>query len=272
MEEEVFVDKVVARVMALLSGEPVDTSPRNVLMLFSGASSGFVAGMEAVRRLAGSPHTLTVMLTPAAAQIITETQVRQAGATNVIAPGAWANTPELVRQTDLVLVPTLSMNLAARLALGLMDSPVATLILGGLLAGKPVLAIRDGADPNGGAGQVFGAAGAAPALRARLTGHLDTLASYGVELVGAGEFLLALERRLLTRCALQSPAQPAARAWAGMNGRHAPATTGTKAGFITETEILTLAPGSPVRLAPGSRLTPQAQDTAKRLGLILEQV
>ena len=273
MEDEPFVDKVVARALAMLAGEPVDLSPRNVLMLFSGASTGFVVGMEAIRRLTGSPHTLTVVLTPAACQIITEAQVRQAGATAIIKPGEWANTPELVGRADLVLVPTLSMNLAAHLALGLMDSPVATLTLGALLAGRPVLAIRDGADPNGGAGQVFGAADdAAPALRARLASHLDTLASYGVELVGADEFLLALERRLLTRGTPQPLAQPAARTSNGLSGQHAPGSNGARAGFVTETEILALAPGSALRLAPGSRLTPQAQDTAKRLGLILEQV
>jgi hypothetical protein len=276
MEHEAFVDKIVARVMALLAGEPLDLSPRNVLMLFNGASTGFVVGMEAIRRLAGSKHSLTVMLTPAAAHIITESQVRQAGASKVVGAGEWVDTPALVKRSDLVLVPTMSMNLAARLALGLMDSPIATVILAALLAGKPVIAIKDGADPGSNAGRVFDAkVGAAPALHARLAGNLATLASYGAELVCEGEFLLAVERRLIAGGAPQTVAVPVThtngsveqRPWQA--NRHA---NGAMAGIVTEADLLALHPGSIVHFAAGSRLTPQAQDTARRLGLKLELV
>jgi hypothetical protein len=256
--------------------------------------------MEAIRRLADSKHQLTVVLTPAAGQIITEAQVRKAGASQIIAPGEWVNTPGLVKETDLVLIPTLSMNLAARLALGLMDSPISTLVIGALLAGKRVIAVKDGADPNGKGGLVFGAAaGAAPVLRDKLAGHLTTLASYGLELASESEFLFTVERRLLSLetvpPGLSSPHSGALRAASvgvgsagierngvGPNG-HMPSSfgleallpgiephsNGTKPNFITETELLWLQPGSVLRLAPGSRLTHQAQDTAKRLNLKL---
>lgn len=274
MVDEALVDKIVARVMALLSGEPVDTSARNVLMLFSGASTGFVVGMEAIKRLSHSQHTLTVVMTPSAGHIITEAQVRQAGASEIIGPSDWANAPGLVRQSDVVLIPTMSMNLAARLALGLMDSLISTLVIGSLLAGKAVVAVRDGADPNGKAGLVFNAAaGAAPALRAKLDEHLTTLASYGIELVGEGEFLVTVERRLLTggvRPAVEkTAARPSFMITPQFFGEETYLLNGTKANFITEAELLSLQPGSVLRLTPGSRLTPQAQDTARRLNLKL---
>ncbi|HMQ32819.1 MAG TPA: flavoprotein [Chloroflexaceae bacterium] len=263
MDDQALIDKVTARILALLSGESVELAPRHVLMLFSGASTGFVAGMEAIRRLSGSAHTLTVVLSPAASQIITEAQARKAGAVAVLGPGQWADAPTLVREADLLLIPTLSMSVAARLALGLMDSLVATLTLGALLAGKPVVAIRDGAEPGGRGGEVFGAVpGAAAPLRARLEGHLAALETFGVELVREPDFLLTMERRLIAGAAprpapgaaLQTPT-PAAAA---------------RAGFITEADLLGLMPGSTLRLAPGSRLTPQASDTAGRLRLVLE--
>jgi hypothetical protein len=156
-----------------------------------------------------------------------------------------------------------------------MDSLISTLVTGALLAGKAVLAIKDGADPNGNAGLVFSAAaGAAPVLRARLEAHLTTLASYGVELVREAEFLVMLERRLLTGAAVKSAAQPVALPTNGMI--EAPFSqvemhhNGTKANVVTAAEILALQPGSILRLAPGSRLTPQAQDTARRMSLHLE--
>lgn len=260
--DEALIDKIVARVMALMRGEPVEPAPRHVLMLFSGASTGYVAGMEAIRRLARSPHTLTVVLSPAASQIVTEARAREAGAVAVVGPGQWCDAPAMVREADLVLIPTLSMSVAARLALGLMDSLVATLTLGALLAGKPVMAIRDGAEPGGRGGEVFGAVeGAAAPLRARLEAHLAALEGFGVELVREPDFLLAVERRLIGARRPAPPAQTTTQ----------PVAAAARAGFITAADLLGLPPGSTLRLAPGSRLTPQARDTAGRLRLRLEQ-
>lgn len=274
MNDDVVIDKIVARVMALISGEPVDLAPRHVLMLFSGASTGFVAGMEAIQRLSRSAHTLTVVLSPAASHIVTEDQVRKAGAVSIIGSGQWVDSPALVRESDLVLIPTLSMNVATRLALGLMDSLMSTVTLGALLAGKSVVAIRDGAEPAGKGGEVFGAVeGAAAPLRAMLENHLATLESFGLELVNEPAFLTTVERRLITRgrSTLIQPT-PVVVTPAAAAPVLAPINTGTLySGFITESDLLMLAPGSTLRLAPGSRLTPQAKDTAHRMRLILDQ-
>ncbi|MFN8456168.1 MAG: flavoprotein [Anaerolineae bacterium] len=262
MIDEALVDKVVARILALINGEPIDITARNVLMLFSGASTGFVVGMEAIKRLTCSQHTLTIVLTPSASHVITEAQVRKAGAGEIIGPNDWANAPELVRRSDVVLIPTLSMNLAARLALGLMDSLISTLVIGSLLAGKAVVAVKDGADPNGKAGLVFGAAaGAAPTLRATLEGHLTTLASYGVELVNEGDFLVTVERRLLTGAVAQpvskTVAQPAFIIPSPFTGVET-YQNGTKP-ILSPQPICCYFNPALCCVRPGSRLTPQAQ-------------
>ena len=102
MVEQALIDRIVARVLALLNGDAVDTSPRNVLMLFSGASTGFVVGMEAIRRLTSADHDLTVVMTPAAYQIITPEQVKRAGAARIVGPGEWTDAPGLVKHTCLL--------------------------------------------------------------------------------------------------------------------------------------------------------------------------
>jgi hypothetical protein len=267
MVEQALIDKIVARVVALLRGETVNTAQRNVLLLFSGASTGYVVGMEAIRRLTGAEHNLTVVMTPAAHAIITPDKVRQAGATKIIGPGEWADAPGLVKRTDLVLIPTLSMNLAARLALGLMDSLITTLALGSLLAGKSVVAVKDGADPFGNAGQVFGATEtAAPLLRQTLGGHLDTLAAFGIEMVGEADFLFTMEQRLLADTADGKGPAVATLLQAAATAQVA---NGPKATFVTARDLQGLSAGATLCLAPGSRLTPQAHDVARRLNLTL---
>jgi hypothetical protein len=267
MVEQALIDKIVARVVALLRGETVNTSQRNVLLLFSGASTGYVVGMEAIRRLTSAEHSLTVVMTPAAHAIITPDKVRQAGATTIIGPGEWADAPGLVKRTDLVLIPTLSMNLAARLALGLMDSLITTLALGSLLAGKPVVAVKDGADPFGNAGLVFGAtATTAPLLCQTLSSHLDTLVAYGIEMVGEADFLFTMEQRLLADAAAgRGPVAAILPQTAGP----ALVANGSRTVFVTAGDLQGLSAGSTLRLAPGGRLTPQAHDLARRLNLTL---
>lgn len=271
MAEQALIDKIVARVLALLRGETVNVSRRNVLLLFSGASTGYVVGMEAIRRLTAAEHHLTVVMTPAAHEIITADKVRQAGATEIIGPGVWADAPGLVKRTDLVLIPTLSMNLAARLALGLMDSLITTLALGSLMAGKSVVAVKDGADPFGNAGLVFGATEtAAPLLRNTLAGHLATLAAYGIELVAEGDLLFTVEQRLLADSSRHTVVRsdPAGTAPSqDLQNLPLAGSNGGKASFVTARDLQGLPAGSALRLAPGTRLTPQAYDLARQLQL-----
>jgi hypothetical protein len=269
MAEQALIDKIVARVLALLRGETVNTSRRSVLLLFSGASTGYVVGMEAIRRLTNADHALTVVMTPAAHEIITPDKVKLAGATKIIGPGEWTDAPGLVRRTDLVLIPTLSMNLAARLALGLMDSLITTLALGSLMAGKAVVAVKDGADPFGNAGRVFGATEtAAPLLRQTLAGHLATLAAYGIEMVSEADFLFTMEQRLLADAAA-GQGSAAATPFQASQPAMVAGSNGSKATFVTAQDLQGLPAGSAVRLATGSRLTPQAHDLARRLNLTL---
>ncbi len=260
---EAIVDKVVARILARMNDEPIDTGRRSVVVVFSGAVSGFAAGREAVSRLVRSKHELTILLTPSARQIFGEGPLREAGAAAIVDLSPWTDVSDYTRRADLVLVPTLTMNLAAKLAMGLMDAPATTLVLGALLAGKSVLAIRDGADPAGKRGEALGAIPeGSPVLWRLLEERLETLERFGIELTAKGDFLLALERRLITPPGLaKRAAAPAPAAARGL---------GPMPVIVTAGEILEQIPGGRFVVAPGRRLTPQARDTAASLGLHIE--
>lgn len=270
--ERAQLERIVREVVAeLLARQQEARRPRRVLVLFSGASTGYLVGMEAIHGLAAAGHKVTAVLSPAASHVIGVDKVEAAGAHFIVKPDSWVCAPDVVNRSDLILAPTVTMNLAARLSAGLMDSLVSTLILGGLLAGKPVLAVRDGADPYGNGGLVFGDShDTAPALRQQFSRNLETLAFFGITLVGEKAFLPAMWQLLQGEPAVnvngagsvrQAPVAPVAAAPASsVNGR---------VQFITETDLLTMRPGDAIRLAPGCRLTPLAQDTARRMNLQL---
>jgi hypothetical protein len=255
VDEQLLIQMVV-RVLAMLKAQPA--SPRKrILVLFGGASAGWKAGQDAIAMLAKDGHVVTAVLTSSAASILGEGKIREAGASHVILPGVFTDAPALVREHDLLLIPTLSMNLAAKLALGLFDSLPTTLALGALLAGKPVLAVRDGADPDGAGGRVWGATGAAATLRARLSANLKAVESYGVHLLSADEFVPAVQQCLSAR------AMPVAQ-----TSTPAPSSGPVvAAAVITQADIAHLQEGGLLHLPKGSRLTPLAQETANRLRL-----
>jgi hypothetical protein len=208
---------------------------------------------------------VTAVLTASAVSILGEAKIREAGAREVILPGVFADAPALVKTHEMVLIPTLSMNLAAKLALGLFDSLPATLALGALLAGKPVLAVRDGADPDGSGGRVWGATGAAATLRARLSANLKALESYGIRLLAVDEFVAAVRQHL--SASYTPPVRAPGAAERRPSDGAAQAGPVIAAAVITQADIAHLQEGGLLRIPKGSRLTPLAQETANRLRL-----
>jgi hypothetical protein len=264
--EQAQIDKIVAKVVARLQERMFADLPRQqVLILFSGASTGYLAGMDLIRMLAQAGHGLTVFMTASAMHVIGEENVRKAGAQEIFGPDQWVPTPALIRAIDLVVVPTLSMNTAGRLALGLMDSLFSTLVLGALLADKPVIAVCDGADPYGKGGEVFSEqADSAPALRAHMAGNLSTLIDYGINLVPADKFVASVIREMRGDMADPVAAVAPQVQYPGGNGRSK---------FLTVTDLNMVRPGSTLRLPVHSRLTPLAQDYARQqnLNLVFER-
>ena len=261
------IDTIVARVIEGLAERQIaSASPCRVLMLFSGASTGYVAGLKAIRMLSGAGHPLHVVLSASAMHVIGEDTVRKAGAVTISGPDAWLNAPKVIGESDVVLVPTLSMNTAAHLALGLMDSLLTTLILGARLADKPVVAVLSGADPDGRGGRVFSATNTgAPALRAMLSGHLETLTSFGIQLVDDGQFLWAAAQAVAGPAGVKSAATKSAATTSAAAARAAAtAATLRLSGLVTASDLSGLTQGATVSLAAGARLTPLAQEVLER--------
>ncbi len=259
------MQEIVNRAVEAVFARLIASAPRrNILMVFTGAGSGYVAGKDAIRLLVEGGHSLKVILSSAAGFLIGAENLRQAGASEIIQAGEWVWTPTLVQESDLILVPTLSMNTAAKLAAGMMDSLTNTIILGGLLAAKPVIAIADGADPFGDGGRVFGGdTTSAPLLRGRIAEHLSTLKAFGIHLVHKEQFLPAV-----LSCLMNTPtaktAQPATPA-----ADKAPASAAISSMWITASELSGFERGQNVHIPRGAHLTPLARETAQRLELIL---
>lgn len=93
-----------------------------------------------------------------------------------------AAAPVNLSRSALVLVPALSLTLAAKLALGLADDPLSNLLTEALDRGRRIVAARDGVCPAARDRVARGLVPATEARRALMRDHLQALAAQGVEL------------------------------------------------------------------------------------------
>ncbi|MDR3589832.1 MAG: flavoprotein [Negativicutes bacterium] len=259
MQQENLVERIAREVMRQLNSKATaDLSPRRVpkiLALFTGGTIGLAPGLAALGELRSRPTDIGVVLSPAAENVIGAARIKEALGPDI--PLLTTRDPypgKMLRETDVVVVPVLTQNTAAKLARAFSDTVVTTLVLQALMLGKPVLVAVNAADPHDG-WRVSAGMGRAPAGLARmLQDNLKKIEGLGVRLVDvrqlAGETGRFFERNL-TR-------QPAAAAAATKVLIDAAAV---KAAQINGSRRLDVPRGAVV--------TPLAVDAARDLGVEL---
>lgn len=171
--------------------------------------------------------------------------------------------PELVWQTDVVLVPWLSLNTASKLALGLADSPVTAVLMMALLKGLPVVACADEGDPDGEVLKSW--ARPAPALAAMLRERLAALRSFGVTLVRRGQLAETLlgPPRLADTAVSAAPLQAAPVVPVRAGGEPASVRSGRRR-VVTEADVrAALEAGDLTQLPADAIWTPLARDLVR---------
>lgn len=160
---------------------------------------------------------------------------------------------KLVAAHDLVLLPAVGDDDAAKMALGLFDEPVARTALAALAVGKPLVAALH--TPYGEALKTR-----SPLLKRMFDGHQRALQGYGFEIVPATQ----LATLISARYSAPSSTLP--------NGSNPTLASGNgKKQLITAQDIDHFArSGQPLRLPPGALITPLARDRARELGLNIE--
>lgn len=159
---------------------------------------------------------------------------------------------QLVAAHDLVLLPAVGDDDAAKMALGLFDEPVARTALAALASGKPLVAALH--KPYEEALKTR-----SPLLKRMFDGHQRALQGYGFEIVSANQLATVIS----SRYGAPSSALP--------NGSSASNGSNGKKQLITAQDIDRYArSGQPLSLPPGALITPLARDRARELGLNIE--
>lgn len=160
-----------------------------VLVILTGAGSAAarvlpqLRALGNLRTLRNLPIEVRIILSPSAETCLGKDFV--ASGTGLSVTG-WQDADDpltLVREHDVVVLPALTQNTAASIALGLRNTPTTDLVAWAIIAGKPVIAVPDGIGAGPEELKLLGAKGIPATYRLMLERHLRTIESFGIKLV-----------------------------------------------------------------------------------------
>lgn len=230
------------QLIARLVAEIVEAPPAaNALVLFTGALLGFEDSLASLGRLKGAVH-LDWTQTDSARRILDQPAIDAVGMTSVDS--------SLVVSHDLLIVATLTVNMAAKVATGVGDCLASNVIAEFIMSGKPVVAVTNAACPDSADKR-----GWFPAMpegyAAMLRGNLRTLASFGVRLTTAAD-LDRTVRGLADASVVDGP--------------------DCELKVISEAVVSGIAPGGTLRIRGDAVVTDLAREAATAAHVTLERV
>lgn len=252
--------------------EVMGPSPRRALVVFTGGLLGFEDAIASLRVLAAHGVQLDYLQTPSAERILDQDLIRSLGMREV--------SKRMVEEHDMLIAPTLTSNIAAKVAHGIADCLASNLFSEFIMANRLVVASRTAICPDGSAKQSW-FPHMPPAYADLLRGNLSALAAFGVRLTESRFLcrtaLAAWDRRDQERRApfVAELGTSVAGVLAGLDGPAAPATGSPAAtpapapgvvpcarSLISQQVVQQLPNGVELRVTAGARVTALARDLA----------
>ncbi len=241
--------------------EILNPQPRRALVLFTGALLGFEDALDGLAAVAADGVELDYVQTPSAARILDQERIAAVGMTEV--------SNKLVREHQMLIVPTLTVNIAAKVVHGIGDCLASNLLAEFIMANRPVVAVESAATPDSPEKQGWFPRMPA-AYAARLRRNLAELADFGVRLCSA---------QALHPAVMQAWADHASAAAAAGAATPAPAPSAAPAApvvechrnLISHSVVQGLAPGTRLRVRPDARVTALAVDSARARSIRIEK-
>ena len=160
-------------------------SCKRAVVMFTGALIGYTDAVETLRQLKEDGWKFTAVLSKAAEQVLTKERIeKDIDPDAIFVEGAPVNGKQLVSETQYVIIPSLTINTASKVANCIMDNLVTNMIFTAMAQGKPVIAAVDGCCPDNKVREKIGFE-VTEAYKKKMRDHLVSLISYGIHLTTA---------------------------------------------------------------------------------------
>ena len=262
------VREVMARAVAAETLRRYNARPISATAFFTGALLGLKPVMDALRGLQNDGFSIRAVLSKSAGRLIGVDAVKEVLSSEEVCLEDQADR-EAWEKAELILIPALTVNTAAKVANCICDSVVPNAISKSLLAGKLVIAATDGCCPAC-MQRLEKYAGKIPhPYAAALSRNLAAMREYGVVLTSAEDFGRRVRQTAVERLrslgaskeatALRlSPPQSAARSSVVAGKR-----------IVGLADLMGMPPGGSVSVRKKAIVTQLAGDYASRCGITI---
>ena len=122
---------------------------KHLLVLVCGGLTSADEAASQLKYLDSNNYRLQVLFTESGSRILGSRWLEKAGLQDVQVLADAAEAFVTLNSSDAVVVPVMTLNTASKVANGIADNAVTTMIMHALLGGKPVIAAKDACDPSG---------------------------------------------------------------------------------------------------------------------------
>ncbi|MEG0811270.1 MAG: flavoprotein [Eubacterium sp.] len=185
MNNKAFMDAFMSKIIDEVI-KRIQNKPKKALVLFSGAAIGFNEAMDSLVKLKDDGWQLKVFLSDEAMTVLTPSYIKETLNVDVI-----YNSKSQIAQKDLygdvdkIIIASTTVNTAAKLAHGICDNAMLTIINHGLMAGTDCVCAVDGACPDNETRKKIGMGNSSDGYREILRNNLRIIQSFGIKTVNA---------------------------------------------------------------------------------------
>lgn len=172
---------------------------KKATVLFTGGACGFTEAIEQVKLLQADGWELSILLSNSAEYVLTPQLIKeQLGNAKVYVERDVLELSPFYKEVSAFIIPTLTLNTAAKIALGIADNMASNLASHMIMSGIPFIAAKDACDLQSSVRAQLGFNKAPKAYLDNMEAHLRTLESYGVKLVEAKDLYEAVQQSVFT--------------------------------------------------------------------------
>lgn len=162
--------------------------PKKALVVFTGGSIGFSESILQVKKLLDNGWNLTVILSKSAAVVLTQELIKDSlGIDEVHIEAEIGDTNKFYNGVDLLILPTLTLNSAVKIALGVSDTLTTNIVSSAIMKGIRIVAVKDACDLENPIRLSLGYNRAPLPYINRMKNYIEIMKEYGITLVGSYE-------------------------------------------------------------------------------------
>lgn len=165
-------EKVINKIIA---------SHKSALLLFTGDNLGFNDSLKSLHSLKADGWQFTSVMSTNAEKVLNKQLIQDISSKSIINSESKLDITSLIKDYNLVIIPTLTISTASKIANCISDDLITNIIACSLKLGKKIVACTNACCPDNEERNTLGFC-VTEAYKEKLRGHLTTMESFGVNL------------------------------------------------------------------------------------------